>query len=79
LLRAAFATSVTDLYQLCSLENVPLPTPVIGKLFYLSLFFKRHRAEYYRLLGEVRRSGDWEAWMGCAYLEKLRVGTEADL
>ena len=29
---------------------------------YLSLFFKRHRAEYYRLLGEVRRSGDWEAW-----------------
>jgi Fic family protein len=32
-------------------------------LLYLSLFFKRHRAEYYRLLGEVRRSGDWEAWM----------------
>jgi Fic family protein len=31
-------------------------------LLYLSLFFKRHRAEYYRLLGEVRRSGDWEAW-----------------
>jgi len=32
-------------------------------LLYLSLFFKRHRAEYYRTLGEVRRSGDWEAWM----------------
>jgi Fic family protein len=32
-------------------------------LLYLSLFFKRHRAEYYRLLGEVRRSGDWEAWV----------------
>jgi Fic family protein len=31
-------------------------------LLYLSLFFKRHRAEYYRLLGEVRRSGDWEGW-----------------
>src|SRR5438477_2669740 len=31
-------------------------------LLYLSLFFKRHRAEYYRLLGEVRRTGDWEAW-----------------
>jgi Fic family protein len=31
-------------------------------LLYLSLFFKRHRAEYYRLLGEVRRHGDWEAW-----------------
>jgi Fic family protein len=33
-------------------------------LLYLSLFFKRHRAEYYRLLGEVRRTGDWETWMG---------------
>jgi hypothetical protein len=33
-------------------------------LLYLSLFFKRHRAEYYRLFGEVRRTGDWEAWMG---------------
>jgi Fic family protein len=33
-------------------------------LLYLSIFFKRHRAEYYRLLGEVRRGGDWEAWMG---------------
>jgi Fic family protein len=32
-------------------------------LLYLSLFFKRHRAEYYRLLGEVRRSGDWESWI----------------
>jgi Fic family protein len=31
-------------------------------LLYLSLFFKRHRVEYYRLLGEVRRSGDWEGW-----------------
>ena len=32
-------------------------------LLYLSLYFKRQRAEYYRLLGEVRRSGDWEGWM----------------
>jgi Fic family protein len=32
-------------------------------LLYLSLFFKRHRAEYYRLLGEVRVNGDWESWM----------------
>ena len=30
-------------------------------LLHLSLFFKRHRAEYYRLLGEVGKSGDWEA------------------
>jgi Fic family protein len=32
-------------------------------LLYLSLYFKRHRAEYYRLLGEVRKRGDWEAWI----------------
>lgn len=31
-------------------------------LLYLSLYFKRHRAEYYRMLGEVRDNGDWEAW-----------------
>ena len=31
-------------------------------LLYLSLFFKRHRAEYYRLLGEVRTRGEWEQW-----------------
>jgi Fic family protein len=31
-------------------------------LLYLSLFFKRHRSEYYRLLGEVRANGDWEGW-----------------
>jgi Fic family protein len=31
-------------------------------LLYLSLFFKRRRAEYYARLGEVRRSGDWEGW-----------------
>jgi Fic family protein len=31
-------------------------------LLYLSLFFKRHRPEYYRLLGEVRSRGNWEAW-----------------
>ncbi|HVN44271.1 MAG TPA: Fic/DOC family N-terminal domain-containing protein [Steroidobacteraceae bacterium] len=31
-------------------------------LLYLSLFFKRHRPEYYRLLDAVRKHGDWEAW-----------------
>jgi len=33
-------------------------------LLYLSLFFKRHRAEYYRRLTEVRTRGDWEGWLG---------------
>lgn len=32
-------------------------------MLYLSLYFKRHRSEYYRLLSEVRKSGDWEAWL----------------
>jgi Fic family protein len=32
-------------------------------LLYLSLFFKKHRDEYYRLLGAVREDGDWEAWI----------------
>jgi len=32
-------------------------------LLYLSLYFKTHRRRYYELLDEVRRSGDWEAWL----------------
>jgi Fic family protein len=32
-------------------------------LLYLSLFLKRHRSEYYRLLDKVRQDGDWESWI----------------
>ena len=32
-------------------------------LLYLSLYFKAHRADYYRLLQEVRENGSWEAWL----------------
>jgi Fic family protein len=32
-------------------------------LLYLSLYFKRHRSDYYRLLSEVRKTGDWETWI----------------
>ncbi len=32
-------------------------------LLYLSLYFKQHRSEYYRLLDLVRTEGDWEAWV----------------
>lgn len=32
-------------------------------LLYLSLHFKKHRSDYYRLLDTVRQDGDWEAWI----------------
>jgi Fic family protein len=32
-------------------------------VLYLSLYFKTRRADYYRLLQEVRENGAWEAWM----------------
>ena len=32
-------------------------------LLYLSLYFKQHRSDYYRLLDRVRKEGDWEAWL----------------
>ncbi|MDB5772608.1 MAG: Adenosine monophosphate-protein transferase SoFic [Burkholderia sp.] len=32
-------------------------------LLYLSVFFKEYRDSYYRLLQQVRLTGDWEAWL----------------
>ena len=32
-------------------------------LLYLSLYFKTHRIDYYRLIQEVRERGAWEAWL----------------
>jgi len=32
-------------------------------LLYLSLYFKRHREDYYRRLDAVRTHGDWEGWL----------------
>jgi len=32
-------------------------------LLYLSLYFKRHRTEYYRLLSAIRTDGDFESWL----------------
>ena len=32
-------------------------------LLYLSLFFKRHRGDYYRRLDAVRVDGNWEGWL----------------
>jgi Fic family protein len=41
-------------------------------LLYLSLYFKRHRAEYYRLLNGVRIEGDFESWLKY-FLEGIAV------
>ena len=32
-------------------------------MLYLSLYFKTHRQYYYELFSNVRRTGDWEAWL----------------
>jgi len=41
-------------------------------LLYLSLFFKRHRDEYYTRLGAIRTDGDWEGWLAY-FLEGVAV------
>jgi Fic family protein len=46
-------------------------------LLYLSLFFKRHRAEYYRLLNAVRIEGIWEAWVSFFLEGVSTIGDEA--
>lgn len=56
------------LIALC-LENWNLLTE---PLLYLSLFFKRHRTEYYERLGAIRTSGDWEGWLSY-FLEGVAV------
>jgi Fic family protein len=44
-------------------------------LLYLSLFFKRHRNEYYTRLGAIRTDGDWEGWLAY-FLEGVAVIAE---
>lgn len=44
-------------------------------LLYLSLYFKQHRDEYYRLLGQIRTNGDWEAWLAF-FLDGVRETAE---
>jgi Fic family protein len=53
-------------------------------LLYLSLYFMRHRAQYYRRLGAVRVDGDWEGWTaffldGVATIADEGVATARDL
>jgi Fic family protein len=44
-------------------------------ILYLSLAFKRHRADYYQRLSDVRTNGDWEGWTGF-YLRCVRESAE---
>ena len=44
-------------------------------MLYLSLYFKQNRYVYYRMLDEVRLSGNWEAWMEF-FLEGVRQTAE---
>jgi Fic family protein len=53
-------------------------------LLYLSLFFKRHREDYYRRLNAVRIDGDWESWLdffldGVATIADEAVASARDL
>ena len=53
-------------------------------LLYLSLYFKRHRDEYYALLQTVRTTGDWEAWLrffleGIAEVSEQAIETAQEL
>jgi Fic family protein len=53
-------------------------------LLYLSLFFKRHREDYYRRLTAVRVDGDWEGWLdffldGVATIADEAVASARDL
>ena len=44
-------------------------------LLYLSLYLKQHRERYYDFLTQVRRTGDWEAWLAF-FIEGVRATAE---
>ncbi|MCA9515310.1 MAG: Fic family protein, partial [Myxococcales bacterium] len=44
---------------------------------YLSVYFKRHRAEYYERLQRVRTAGEWEAWLRFFATGVLETSREA--
>jgi Fic family protein len=46
-------------------------------LLYLSLYLKRHRAEYYDRLMAVREDGDWEGWLRFFLRAVAETATEA--
>ena len=61
------------LITLILLDQQVLKAPTL----YLSLYFKEHRDEYYRLLTQVRTNGDWEAWLEFFSTAVISTATEA--
>jgi len=47
-------------------------------LLYLSIYFKRHRQEYYDRLQDVRDRGDWEGWLAF-FLEGVKTVSDEAL
>lgn len=45
--------------------------------FYISLYFKKHRADYYDALQRVRTRGDWEGWLSFFLIGVEAVAVEA--
>lgn len=46
-------------------------------ILYLSIFFKRHRQDYYDRLQDIREKGDWEGWIAFFLEGVASVATEA--
>jgi len=46
-------------------------------LLYLSIYLKRHREEYYRILNEIRTDGAWEAWLRFFLQGVIEVSNES--
>lgn len=44
-------------------------------ILYISLYLKQNRSDYYQLLNQVRRTGDWERWLEF-FLEGVRETAE---
>ena len=45
--------------------------------FYISLYFKKNRSDYYDALQRVRTDGDWEGWLSFFLIGVEAVATEA--
>lgn len=50
---------------------------LLQPLFYISLYFKRNRADYYDALQRVRTHGDWEGWLRFFLIGVESVAEEA--